>query len=139
MKMKKIFTRRVLSVFLVLAGSLTGSTFAAAQSFDGFDRRIDVVNDSPYAVIHLYASNIGANIWGPDMLGRYVLPAGDNILGSIDDGKGDCNYDVKAVLSNGRKLIKWNVNVCLASYLNITGYEILASYLDINGDEILAL
>ncbi|HEU5403487.1 MAG TPA: hypothetical protein VFU86_19190 [Terriglobales bacterium] len=123
--MKTTFVQRALSVFLVLASSLAGSTFAAAQSFDGFNRRINIVNDSPYPVMQLYASNVVTGVWQEDLLGQYILLPGGEIGGTIDDGSRYCHYDVKAVLFDGSELIRWNVDVCSASYLDITGSSIL--------------
>lgn len=46
--MKTMFVQRVL-LFLVLAGSVAGVTFAAAQSCNRFGRCIEIVNDSVFS------------------------------------------------------------------------------------------
>ena len=116
--MKKLY-RGSLITFVVLAiiapvGDVT------AQSYDGKDRRVRVVNETSSATVWgFYASNIGEDRWQEDMLDDEVIPPGSSRRFNIDDGTRYCHYDFKAVMrySGGRttNIYRRNVNVCEVS------------------------
>jgi hypothetical protein len=97
-----------LAAMAVLA---TGSAMAA-NSGDGQNRNVRIINETEHTMIHFYASNASARDWQEDILGRDVLKPGEDVMINIDDGTGHCKYDFRAVFDNGRSLEKYGVDVC---------------------------
>jgi hypothetical protein len=103
----RLFLFFIACVFVV--GSWQG---AKAQSYDGQDRRVRIINASSFTVWNLYGSNVGRNTWGRDLLGDIALPPGSAATVNFDDGTGYCRYDLKMITSDGQVITKWRVNVC---------------------------
>jgi hypothetical protein len=98
---------------LAIAATLIGfSGAAAAQSGDGYDRTVYVINNSSGMLVDFYASNSGQVSWQEDLLGGRVIRSGDAAPAYIDDGTGSCRYDLKAVFSDGTTATEWGFNVC---------------------------
>jgi hypothetical protein len=74
-----------------------------------------IENISSQTLRELYASPVTAKTWEEDLLGQRTLTAGSSINATIDNGTNECNYDLKAVMANGREHIKRGVNVCAVS------------------------
>lgn len=96
---------------LLIAASVSGAT-VQAQSRDGRDRRVIIVNNTEHDMVEFHASNVRTDSWQEDILGDEVLESGHQVVVRIDDGTGYCMYDFKAVFDNGQVLIRHNVNVC---------------------------
>ena len=92
-----------------------------AHAQDGYDRHVEIINKTPYAVQSFYASNVSRPGWEEDILGAGVLAPGYEVSVNINDGTRYCYYDFKAVFSNGQQIIRRNVNVC--SITSWTLYE----------------
>jgi hypothetical protein len=108
-----IMRRGVLALAgLAAMAVLATGTAMAANSDDGQNRNVRIINETEHTMIHFYASNISVNDWQEDILGRSVLKPGEDVMINIDDGTGHCEYDFKAVFDNGRSLVKRRVNVC---------------------------
>jgi hypothetical protein len=90
-----------------LAIALSMPDIAAAE-----DRRVRIINDTNVTLTRFYASNAKRRSWEEDILGSSVLPAGRSVMINIDDGSGACMFDFKAVLSNGRIIESYGMNVC---------------------------
>jgi hypothetical protein len=82
---------------------------------DDLDRHVIVVNATQWRMTSFYASNVDRTSWENDILGTKVLLPYSKVRIDIDDGWGYCRYDFKAVMSNGREIIRQNVNVCTAT------------------------
>src|SRR5579885_3484407 len=91
--------------------TLAGSALAAGSG-DNQDRHVRVINETERTMVHFYASNVSVDSWEEDILGSDVLKPGQDVMINIDDGTGHCKYDFKAVFSDGKELVKRNVNVC---------------------------
>lgn len=79
------------------------------------DRHVTIVNNTNTSIREFYGSNAGADTWQEDILGSDVLPAGSSVSINFDDGSGYCNFDFKAVFSDGTSLVDSNVDVCTTS------------------------
>jgi hypothetical protein len=106
------------SALLLLAVWLA-STTAFAQ--DRNDRRMDVINDTNRAVNGVYATNSTVKNWGRDLLGQDVIPPKQSYRFDFNDGTGQCIFDLRAVLDNGRFFERYKVNVCTASTWRLSG------------------
>jgi hypothetical protein len=85
---------------------------AEAQCRDGKNRRIKIVNDTTFSMRELYGSNVGADSWQEDVLGRKVLGPGQTVTVNFDDGSCYCSFDLKAVFSDDTSTIRRSFNVC---------------------------
>ena len=108
----KIFARRAVIGAAVLALA-AGAAFA--QSGDGQDRRVRIINDTGVTMTHFYASDSRSSDWEEDILGRDVLPSGRSVVINIDDGSGACIYDFRARFADGDVLERFQINVCRIS------------------------
>jgi len=77
------------------------------------DRRVRVVNKSSNSIVGLFASNVTKNRWTYNMMvGHRPVEPDDYIIADMDDGTGFCQYDVKAIMDDGREAVHYNMNVC---------------------------
>jgi hypothetical protein len=103
-------TSRFIAAGLFLATlvvALSMLDIAAAE-----DRRVRIINDTNVTLTRFYASNANRRSWEEDILGSSVLPAGRSVMINIDDRTGACMFDFRAVLSNGRVIESYGMNVC---------------------------
>lgn len=97
----------------ILVAAIAGAVvLASSLSASALDRRVNIVNATGVDMHEFYASNVGTNNWEEDILGRYILPAGNSVNINIDDGTGYCMYDFRAVFADGDVVIQNRVNVC---------------------------
>ena len=103
--------------FALVAAAAAMAIFAAPATAapDGKNRKVTVENLSSQTLRELYASPVTSKTWEEDLLGQRTLAAGSSINATIDNGTNECNYDLKAVMANGREHIKRGVNVCAVS------------------------
>jgi hypothetical protein len=92
--------------------SLVLMGFVGLSQADWRVRKVDIINNSSSDMIGLYASQVGIKDWQENMLGSRYLPSGYHISANIDDGSTACQYDLKAVMNDGREAYKYNVDVC---------------------------
>lgn len=100
---------------LVGAAALVSVSGAAAAATDGKNRVVVVENFTSQSLNYLYASPITSKTWEEDLLGDRVLPRGESIEANIDNGTNECQYDLRAVMADGREVIRRDVNVCAVS------------------------
>jgi Fe-S cluster assembly iron-binding protein IscA len=99
------------------AAAIKVAALAAAQSRDGYNRRVRVHNQTGWTMLRFYASDSRTSDWEEDILGADTLAAGRSLSINIDDGSGACVYDFKAEFTNGQTLTRFNINVCqIADY-----------------------
>jgi hypothetical protein len=109
--------RRALLVWAAIAallfgGSiLIGSVDPSHAQRDRFDRRILIVNESSVTVVEVYATNVGRNEWGHDLL-RDDIPPGRSREINVEDNTGYCLYDFRAVFNDGSTATRGRLNVC---------------------------
>jgi hypothetical protein len=91
------------------------SSAPAASASDEQDRHVVIMNLSSQTLRELYASPVTSDNWEEDLLGQSVLAAGESINANIDNGTGECMYDLKAVMSDDTEHVRNRVNVCEVS------------------------
>lgn len=106
MKMKFVGLAAIAFSAMFLANS------AEAQCRDGKNRRIKVINDTTFSMREIYGSNVGADSWQEDVLGRRVLGPGQTVVVNFDDGTCYCSFDLKVVFSDDTSTIRRSFNVC---------------------------
>ena len=95
-----------------LAAVLSGVALVGQANADAYDRRIVLVNHSSQTIARFYASNVGADNWQEDILGRSTVRPGQQVRINLNDGSGYCRFDFRTVAASGEVLVRRNVNVC---------------------------
>ena len=103
--------------FSVLAAAAVAISVpsAAWAATDGKNRRVTVDNVASQSIYYLYASPVTATTWEEDLLGSGTIPAGTTKVANIDNGTNECQYDLKAVMADGKEHTQRNINVCAVS------------------------
>ena len=106
---------------LLLAVWLASFSAITAFAQDRNDRRMDVINDTDRVVQSFHATNSTIKNWGRDLLGQDVIASKQSYRFDFNDGTGQCMFDLRAVLDNGRFFERYRVNVCTASSWRLSG------------------
>jgi len=104
-----IFRSIVLGAVMIAAPM---SMANAAGSGDGYSRNITVYNNSDYRVYRIYYGVPGMEYYSRDLLSDYVLNADYHIRLNVDNGRGDCVYNLRAVTESGDTYWERTLNVC---------------------------
>ncbi len=110
----------MLSALVLASVVVFGSPVMAANSGDGNNRRVVVINATSQSIYYFYASRINIDDWQEDMLRNDVVRPGHSQTFNIDDGTGYCYYDLKVVMKNGDSAVRNRVNVCSVETWTIT-------------------
>lgn len=109
------FARRSLALaaasFLALAAGA-----ATAQTANNPDFRVN--NRSTMVINEIQVSSAQVASWGPDLLGRNVLPPGQSF--EVHLPAGQCMNDVRVVFANGQAMERRAVNTCEITDFNVT-------------------
>jgi hypothetical protein len=108
-------------LIMVLAAAVTAvhGRAADAQSKDGENRLIVVINERSSEMVRLYASRTTTSDWEENILSQ-PIPAGASVRINFDDGTGACHFDFRAVFRDNQSVHMWNINVCVESYWRTT-------------------
>jgi len=101
--------------YAIAGALLLASTASGAESTDGKNRKILVQNIGSQAIRALFASPVTATTWEEDLLGTRTLGPNQSVSANIDNGTNECNYDLKAVRTDGSEVTERGVNVCAKS------------------------
>ena len=98
------------------AATVAGSLLCALQAATGppataFDYHIELTNSTRMAIVEVYATPVGTERWGQDLLSDEVLPPGATALLSLQEGSG-CWRDLRTVFDDGSSLTRRNINAC---------------------------
>ena len=103
----------------VIAAAITLSTLSLFASAPAQAEAVSftLVNGTSRTLEEFYASPPSTDDWEADILGVDVLPPGESVEITINDGREDCQYDFKGVLGAGSgvgrgALIQSKVSVC---------------------------
>jgi hypothetical protein len=97
-------------LFFVLCLLVSFNVFA-------WNKRIDLINSSSFAIVSFYASNVGTTSWEEDILGRTMLLPGEYATINLEDGTGYCHFDFKVETFGAGTIYRKNINVCeISSY-----------------------
>lgn len=109
--MKRLAAALCLALFTV-------PTFAASKS------DVKIVNQSDWAIHHLFLSSVDDDQWGPDQLGELVIGPGETFtLRNIP-----CDhYDVKLIDEEGDECVLGGVEVCKQNQSWVINSEDLAT------------
>lgn len=81
------------------------------------NQRFLLNNETSKTMTHFYASPSYVDSWEDDILGTDVLLTNESAWITIQDDRETCQYDFRAVFSNGTEATHYGINVCnLAEY-----------------------
>jgi len=104
----------VVALFAILTAA--GINLSAnAQSEDGKDRRVTIVNQRSSDMLRLYASRTTTDSWEENILSTPIRSGGKQLI-NFDDGTGACSFDFRAIFRDSLQAHMWNINVCRESY-----------------------
>jgi hypothetical protein len=83
---------------------------------DGWNRRIEISNNTDYEIISVYTSARGR---GHDFLGRGTIGAYESAVVNIDDDSGNCVFNLRVVFEDGDEVVQRRYNVCEESGFSI--------------------
>jgi len=96
--------KAALVLALAMTAALAGVTPAiAAHPFV-------IVNAGVHTAEHIQISGVNRRMWGPDLLGRYVLRPGGRASFSIGEG---CLEDVRIIYTNSYTITRGAFNTCV--------------------------
>jgi len=75
------------------------------------DLHITIKNNTSTDLTELYVSHVGTNSWEDNILPEAAEPGSTQPV-DIEDGRTTCEYDIKAVFSDGGKAEFRNQNLC---------------------------
>jgi hypothetical protein len=75
------------------------------------DLHINIKNNTSTDLTELYVSHVGTNSWEENILSGDVASGEDQPV-DIEDGRSTCNYDIKAVFSDGGTAEFRGQNLC---------------------------
>ena len=91
---------------VAIAAALAFATPALAE-----DLHITVKNNTSTDMTELYVSHVGTNSWEENILPESAEPGASQPV-DIEDGRSTCEYDIKAVFSDGGHAEFRNQNLC---------------------------
>jgi hypothetical protein len=91
---------------------------ALAQSKDGRDRRVLIVNDRTSDMMRLYGSRTTTGEWEENIFTQ-PLKSGARRVINFDDGTGACFFDFRAIFRDNQTVHAWNFNVCREEYWQV--------------------
>lgn len=106
-------------------GFITGAvlTVSAAVTAMFAPQDFTITNSTGHTIVTLNVSPTASNQWGPDILGRDVLPTGEQAEISFDRDEDHCMWDVRATYDDGTANDLRRVNLCELSELEFTPSE----------------
>jgi hypothetical protein len=87
-----------------------------ASALDGW---IELTNNTRMAIVEIYISRVGTELWNIDLLADDFLPPASSVMVNIDDRAG-CRFDLKTVFDDGTTRVRRDVNLCKAERIAIS-------------------
>src|SRR5262245_14511823 len=107
---------RAFLVALVVAGLAYATTHAVrAQSKDGQDRRVMIINDRSSDMLRLSGVRTTTGDWQEHIIITPIKSGGRRVI-NFDDGTGACMFDFRAIFRDDLTVHQWSINVCRADF-----------------------
>ena len=97
-----------------------GNSAAAAPAGGEAQQNFSVVNNTGHTVVTLNVSPTNQDSWGPDILGRDVLPNGQSAQITFPRNTSQCSWDIKATYDDGTNTDMRNVDLCTVATVTLT-------------------
>jgi pectate lyase len=105
------------------AAAPAGNTGGAAggESTDRTNQNFTLNNRSEQTITHVYVSPVSDNEWGPDIMERDVLPAGESVDIVFERAESECNWDIRVTVEGDQNQELRNVNLCTTTDVDYGG------------------
>lgn len=108
------------NILKIGAAALAVAAITAAESQAAGQQDFAVVNATGYAISELYVSPSASSNWDEDILGRDVLPEGDQTDITFDRGEDTCIWDLKVVYDDDGSSAEWGgLDLCSISVVTL--------------------
>jgi hypothetical protein len=111
-------TRTYLSLFTAIGVVFAMVCGAHAQSKDGHDRRVMVINDRTSDMLRLYGSRTTTGDWEENIITIPIRSGAKRVI-NFDDGTGACFFDFRAIFKDDLTVHQWSFNVCREEYWRV--------------------
>ena len=111
-------TRPKIAVLAAIGLALALTPAARAQSKDGNDRRVMIINERSSDMLRLYGSRTTTGEWEENIFAQ-PLRAGAKRVINFDDGTGACLFDFRAIFKDNQTIHQWSFNVCREEYWRV--------------------
>ena len=111
-------TRLLIAALAALGVAFAMANSAHAQSKDGHDRRVMIINDRSSDMLRLYGSRTTTGEWEENIM-IMPLKSGAKRVINFDDGTGACLFDFRAVFRDNQTVHQWSINVCREEYWRV--------------------
>lgn len=95
------------------------ATLIAFSANAGAKQDFVLSNDTGYDIASVFISAANDGAWGSDVMGQDILANGDGAEIVFDHGDNNCNWDIKAVYSDGTEAVWGGLNLCEISKVTI--------------------
>ena len=95
------------------------ATLIAFSANAGAKQDFMLSNDTGYDIASVFISAANDGNWGADVMGQDILAKGAGTEIVFDQGDNTCNWDIKAVYSDGEEAIWHGLNLCEISKVTI--------------------
>jgi hypothetical protein len=111
-------TRAYLYGLAAVGMALALTCAAYAQSKDGRDRRVVIMNDRSSDMLRLYGSRTTTGEWEENIFTQPLKSGAKRVI-NFDDGTGACLFDLRAVFRDNLTVHQWSINVCREEYWRV--------------------
>ena len=116
--------REICSLWLLAVLAAAVAPYSAlAQSADGENRVVEIVNERASDIVRLYASRVTTDDWEENILMKQPIRARTRVRVNFDDGTGECVFDFRAVFRDEVVVHYFGINVCVESHWRVTDDE----------------
>jgi len=95
------------------------ATLIAFSANAGAKQDFMLSNDTGYDIASVFISAANDGNWGADVMGQDILAKGAGTEIVFDQGDNTCNWDIKAVYSDGEEAIWHGLNLCEISKVTV--------------------
>lgn len=81
---------------------------------------VEIVNDTPFTILHFYAHEEGMADWTEDWLGELVIEPGKSLKMDFDAGPNRCRYDIRIEFIDGDDFNLARFDACAETVLRVS-------------------
>ncbi len=111
-------TRLLIAALAVVGVAFAVAGAAEAQSKDGHDRRVMIINDRSSDMLRLYGSRTTSGEWEESIFTTPLRTGAKRVI-NFDDGTGACLFDLRAIFRDDLTVHQWSFNVCREEYWRV--------------------
>ena len=102
------------------AAAIAPLTGLAAADSPPHANVVEIVNDTPYVILHLYAHAEGMSDWEEDALGEEVIEPGKSLKLDFNVGANFCRFEMRIEFIDGDPLYLRSFDACRETVLHVT-------------------